>query len=179
MLHSGHPATGRQRLVQGVLGRRRSEGLAIAGTEALDTVLVQQRLGRRHQSEGVRLVGRSLVGGIEQSKAVDLIAEEVEPERLLRARREQVDQRPAHGIFAMFRHRIRSLVAERVQLFDQGLALDPIAHGHAPSELADPEGRQRPLSRRARGRDQQLRLLKLRLKRAQSAEPLGHHPQSR
>ena len=45
----------------------------------------------------------------------------------------------------MLRDRIGPLVAERAQLFDQGFALDSVALGNAPGELADAEGRQHSL----------------------------------
>ena len=45
----------------------------------------------------------------------------------------------------MLRDRVGALVAERVQLADQGFALDPFALGDAAGELADAERRQHPL----------------------------------
>ncbi len=65
MLHPGHPAAVGQRLVERVLGRGGAELLAIARAEALDRLGVEQRLRRRHQGEGLGLVGRALVGGVE------------------------------------------------------------------------------------------------------------------
>ena len=73
------------------------------------------------------------------------------------ARREQVDQRPAHGIFAGLGDGVGALVAERVQLPDQRLAVDPLALGDAPGQLADAERGQQPLGRGIGGGDQQLR----------------------
>src|SRR6185369_11048347 len=111
------------RLVERVLGRGRSERLAIARPEAPDRVRVEQRLGRRQQGEGGGLVGRALVGGVEAAQGVDLIAEEVEAQGQLFAGREQVDQRAADRIFAMLGDGVGALVAERVQLLDQRLAV--------------------------------------------------------
>ena len=116
MLHAGHAPAFGQRLVERVLGRGRAECLAIARAEALDRVDVEQRLRRRHQREGLGLVGRALVGGVEAADAVDLVAEEIEPERQLLAGREEVDQRSAHGIFAMLGDGVGALVAERIEL---------------------------------------------------------------
>ena len=73
------------------------------------------------------------------------------------AGREQVDQRAAHGIFAGVGDRVGALVAERVQLPDQRLAVDPLALGEAAGQLADPERRQHPLGGGIGGGDQQLR----------------------
>ena len=179
MLHAGHaPAVG-ERLVERILGRGRAELLAIARAEALDAVRVEQRLGRGHQRERLGLVGRALVGGVEAADALDLVAEEIEPERQLLAGREQVDQRAAHGIFAMLGDGVGALIAERVQLRDQSLALDPLARGDAPRELADAERRQQSLRRGACGGDEQLRLVALGLQRAERRQPLGHDAQRR
>ena len=139
MLHAGHPPAVGHRLVERVAGRVGAELLAVARAEALDRLLVEQRFRRRHQGEGLGLVGRALVGGIEAAQALDLVAEEVEPERLLLAGREQVDERPAHRIFAMLGDGVGALVAKGVQLLDQLLALDPLALGDAPGQLADAE----------------------------------------
>ena len=58
---------------------------------------------------------------------------------MLLAGREQVDQRPADRIFAMLGDRVGALVAKRVQLRDQRLAVDPLALGDAAGQLADAE----------------------------------------
>ena len=166
----GHPAALGQRLVERVLGRGRAELLAVARAESLDAVDVEQRLRRGHQREGVGLVGRALVGGVEAADAVDFVAEEVEPERQFLARGEEVDQRSANRIFAMLRDRVGALVAERVQLLDERLALDPLAFGDTPGELADAERRQHPLRGGACRRDEQLRLVAL-APAARSASP--------
>ena len=158
MLHARHPAPFRYRLVERILRRGRAEFLAIAGTEALDAVGVEQRLGRGHQDERLGLVGRTLIGGIEPAQAVDLVAEEIEPQRQLFARREDVDQRSANGIFAMLGDGVGALITERVELPDQRFAVDPLAFRDAPGQLADAEGGQQALRRGAGGRDQQLRL---------------------
>ena len=161
MLHARHSAAFGQRLVQRILGRGRAELLAIARAEALDAVLVEQRLGRRHQGERLGLVGRALVGRVEAAQAIDLVAEEIEPQRQLLACREHVDERSAHRIFAMLGDRVGALVAERVQLLDQRFAFDPLALDDPARQLANPERRQQALRRRARRRDQQLRLVRL------------------
>ena len=112
--------------------------------------------------------------GSKRRIAVDLVAEEIEAKRQLLAGREQVDQRAAHGIFAMFGDGIGALVAKRVQLLDESLALDPLALGDSARELPDAKRRQHSLRRRARRRNEQLRLFALRLERAQRCQPLRH-----
>src|SRR6478735_2821142 len=66
-------------------------------------------------------------------------------QRLCLARRKQVDERATHRIFAVFCNCVGALVAKRVQLFDECLAINPFAFGNAAGELADPERRQHPL----------------------------------
>ena len=179
MLHAAHPPSVGHRLVEGVAGRGGTERLAVARAEALDAFFVKQGLGRREQREAFGAVGRTLVGRVEAAKALDLVAEEVEPERHPLARREQVDQRAAHRIFAVLGDRIDPLVAERRELADQLLAVDPLAFGDAARELANLEGGQQPLGRRRCGGDQQLRSRPLRLQRVEGRQPLGHHPKRR
>ena len=152
------PAFG-QRLVERILSRRRAELLAIAGAEALDAVGIEQRFRGRHQGERLGLVGRALVGGIEAAQAVDFIAEEIEPERLLLAGREQVDERPAHRIFAMLGDRIAALIAEARSAARSSASRSirsPCAMRRVNWRMRN--GRQHPLRRRAGGGHQQLRL---------------------
>src|SRR6185369_9015898 len=111
------------------------------------------------QHEGLRLVGRALVGGIEAADAVDLVTEEIEAKRQLLASREEVDQRAANRIFAMLGDGVGTLVAERIELADKDFSLDSLALGDAAGQLTDTERRQDALGCRARGGDQQLRLV--------------------
>src|SRR6476619_3541970 len=101
MFHPAHPAPVRNGLVKGVACRSRSERFPIARAETLDRLLVEQRLGRRHEREGLGSVGRALVGGVKTTKALDLIAEKVEAECHGFAGGEKVDERAPYGIFAM------------------------------------------------------------------------------
>ena len=161
MLHPGQPPAVADRLVERVAGGVGAELLAIAGAEALDRFLVEQRLARRHQGEGLGLAGGALVGGIEAPHRLDLVAEEVEPDGRLLARREQVDDRPAHREFAGVMDRVGPLVAVGDEQFDQPVALDPLALGQSPGQLADAERGQDPLGGGIGGGDQQLRALAL------------------
>ena len=179
MLHAGHPPPVRHRLVERVAGRGAAERFAVARAEARDAVLGEQGLGRRQQGEALGLVGRALVGGIEAADALDLVAEEVEPEAGRLAGREQVDQRAADRIFAGLGDRIGALVAERVQLADQLLAVDALTGGDAAGQLADAERGQQALGGGVGGRDEKLRAGSLGLQGIEGCEPLGHHPQRR
>ena len=99
MLHAGQPAALADRLVERVLGRARAEMLAVADAEALDAVLVEQGLARRHQGDRLGAAGGALVGGIEAAHRFDLVAEEIEPDRLLLAagKRSMIDPRTANS----------------------------------------------------------------------------------
>ena len=151
--------------------------LAIARAEPLDAVDVEQGLRRGHQHERFGLIGRALVGRVEAADAVDLVAEEIEAESQVVARREDVDERAADRIFAMLRDRVGALIAERIELADEGFARDPLALGDAAGELPHPEGRQHPLRGCTCRCDEQLRLVRLGLERAQRCQPLRHHAQ--
>ena len=64
------------------------------------------------------------------------------------ARREQVDDRPAHREFAGVVDRVGALVAVGDEQFDQRVALDPLALGQPAGQLADAERRQHALGQR-------------------------------
>ena len=114
--------------------------------------------------------GRALVGGIEAAHALDLVAEEIEPQRLLLARREQVDQRPAHRKFASIGDGVGAQVADGIAAVrPSALAPDPLALGRCDGELADAERRQRALRCGVGRRDEQLRPVALGLQRAEAS----------
>jgi len=52
-----------------------------------------------------------LAGGLEDPDGVDLVAEEIEPERIFGAAGEDIDDAAALGEFAGFHHRVRTDVA--------------------------------------------------------------------
>ena len=86
MVDAGDAAAVRHRLVERIAGRGGAEQFAIGGAEALDAVLVEQGLGGGQQGEAVDPVDAALGRGIEAAHALDLVAEEIEPQRLLLAR---------------------------------------------------------------------------------------------
>ena len=111
MLHARHAPPLRNRLIERVAGRGRAKGLAVAGAEALDRFLVEQRFGGGEQGEAVDPPRRPLVGGIEGADALNLVAEEIEPQRLFLAAGEQVDQAAAHREFALVVDRLGADIA--------------------------------------------------------------------
>ena len=111
VLHPGKAATVADRFVKRVLRCMRPEHLTIAATEALDAVLVQQRLAGGQEQMRVEPPGAHLRIGIEGAQALQLVAEEIEPQRFLHAARKNVDDRTAYGIFALVDHRVGPAVA--------------------------------------------------------------------
>src|SRR4051812_33041077 len=92
MLHAGEAATVADRLIERVGSGVGAELLAIPAAEALDRVLVEQRLRSGEEREAIDTAGSTLVLRIEGADALDLVAEEVEAERLVGARRKEIYQ---------------------------------------------------------------------------------------
>ena len=159
MLHAGEAAALADRLVERIAGRGGAEGLAIAAAEALDRFLVEQRFGRGQQGEAVDPAGGALVGGVEAADAFDLVAEEIEPQRLFLARREQIDQPAADGELAGIGDGVGADIAVGLEQRGELVAVDPLAGGELGDELADAERGQRALGRGVDRGDEQLRPL--------------------
>ena len=177
MVDAGDPPPVRDRLVERIAGRVGAEQFAIGGAEALDAVLVEQGLGGGQQGEALDPVDAALGGGIEAAHALDLVAEEIEPQRLLLAGREEVDEAAAHRELAGIAHRLGAAIAIGLEQRGQPVAVDPLAGRQPRDELADAERRQRPLRRRVDRGDEQLRLRRLALQRVQRRQPLGGRAQ--
>jgi hypothetical protein len=136
--------------------------LAIARAEALDRCPRRAGFGRRHQGEAFGLAGRALVGGVEAAHALDLVAEEIEPQRLAPRRPgNRSTSAAAHRIFAGVGDGVGALVAERVQLADQRSRSirSPSASRRVSWRMRN--GVSSPLGRGVGGGDQQLRLVAL------------------
>ncbi len=83
MLHPRLPPPFGHRLVERVGGGVRPEAFAVAGAETLDRLLVQQRLAGGQQRELGDVAGGALVGGVEGPHRLDLIAEQIDAQRLV------------------------------------------------------------------------------------------------
>ena len=153
MIEAGDAAAVRHRLVERIAGRVGAEQFAIAAAEALDAVLVEQGLGGGQQGEAVDPVDAALAGRIEAADALDLVAEEIEPERLFLARRKEIDQPAAHRELAGIAHRLGPRIAVGGEQGRQPVAVDPLAGREPGDELADSERRQHPLQHRVDGGD--------------------------
>ena len=179
MLHAGKATPIADRLVQWIAGRGRTELVAIARAEALDRFLVEQRLGRGQQREAVDPAGGTLILGAERTYRLDLVAEEVEAQRLLFPARIQVDDAAAHGIFALIVDGFGAHIAVCLEQLGKIVAIDPRAWLQRRHQLAYPERRQHTLRRRIGGRQDELRTLGRALQPVERRDPLRHDPQRR
>ena len=95
-------APGADRLVERIVGARRAELDPVVLPEPGDRRLVQDHLGHRRQFDGLQLLDRPLRRRIEPPRAIQHVAEQVEPHRPRLARRKDVDDAAAHRIVAGF-----------------------------------------------------------------------------
>jgi hypothetical protein len=107
VLHAGVLAAGGDGDVERVVGRRGAEQLAIGGAEAADRGLVEEDLADRPQDQPLDALPAALAAGVEAADVLDLVAEQVEPNGIGLAGREQVDDAAAHGVLAVLHHRCR------------------------------------------------------------------------
>ena len=89
VLHAGMAAAFAHRLVEQVVRRRRAERRDIAGAEAPDGLGRELELGDRHEIERAQLVDGALGLRIEAADRLQRVAEEIEPHRLVHARRDR------------------------------------------------------------------------------------------
>jgi hypothetical protein len=80
VLHALMLAAGADGLVERIVEARRAEALAVAGAEAGDAVLVEDHLGGGGELHGVDAFGGPLALDLEAARAVEHVAEQVEPD---------------------------------------------------------------------------------------------------
>ena len=179
MVDAGDAAAFGHGLIERIAGGGGAEQFAIGGTEAFDAGFVEQGFGGGQQGEALDPADAALGGGVEAADAFDLVAEEIEPQRFVLARREEVDQAAAHGIFAGVGDRVGARIAVRLKQRRKLVAIDPLAGREPGDELANAERRQRPLQRRIDRGDEQLGADELALERVQGRQPLRRRSQRR
>ncbi|MCY1173416.1 hypothetical protein D9M73_135750 [compost metagenome] len=179
MLHPRQAPPVADRLIERIAGRGRAEAFAVARAEAFDAVLVDQRFGSRQQHEAVDAPGGALIGGVEGADAFDFVAEEIEPERVFLAAREQVDQAAAHGKFTCIGNGFDADIAIGLQECGEPVAPDPLLGRKPRDQLADAKRRQRALRHRIDGGEQQLRALGRLLQAVERRHALCHDAQRR
>ena len=106
MLHAGVAPPGADRFIKLVVAADIAEQLAISRPETMDRRFVEQHLADRLQFEAVDRAGRALGQRIERAQRFDLVAKEIEPHRLRRARRVEIDDAAADRELARLAHRV-------------------------------------------------------------------------
>jgi len=145
VFHAGMPAAGADRLVKRILVGDGPEQLAVAGAKAGDGRLVEEQLGHGLQPHPVALFRGALGQRIEGADAFQVVAEQVEPERLLGAGREQVDDAAAHGVLAGFTHRLGPTVAVMGQVTLELFQVQALADSRLEAGLAERAARRQLL----------------------------------
>ena len=156
MLHPGQPPPVADRFVQRIAGRRRAERGEIARAEVADAGIGQQHLVDRQQRERFGGLDGALRRRIEAPHRLDLVAEEVEPQRVGLARREQVEQPAAHCIFTRVDDGVGADIAVGGEHRRQCVAVDAAAGLERCGQRRDARRGQRPLQRGVDRGDQQL-----------------------
>ncbi len=140
-------------LVDAALGRVALEQLAPALAKARAGVVVHRELAARQQAHLGHRVQAALAVRIEGADGVDLVVEQVHPQRHAGAHREQIDQAAAHRVFAGADDLGDMAVSRQCQLgLEPGfleLLLDPEMEG-----VAGQEGGRRDTVERGGGRNE-------------------------
>ncbi len=141
MLQARVRPAGADRRVERVVAAHRAEGLAVAAAETRDRRLVQDHLADRPEREALGLAYGALAQRVEAAQGLELVAEEVQAQRLGLARRVDVDDAAAQRVLARLAHGLRALVAVGREEGHQVPRVQPVAR---------PAGQHPPLERRAR-----------------------------
>ena len=155
------PAGG-DRFEQRIAGCR-AELLEIADPEPLDRRLVQQHLADRAQPDLGDIAERALAQRVEGADALQLVAEQIEAQRLLAAARKDVDDAAAHGVLARLDHGAAAPIAVAGEAREQPRAIDALAGAGGEQAGAEHLGRRQLLQQGVDGGDDQARLLVARL----------------
>ena len=172
MLHTRQPAPVADCLIERIAGGIGSEQLAIARAEALDALVIEQGFAGWQQEVLLARADRALGIGIEQPHRFQLVAKEIEPQPDFEPRGEDIEDRPAHGVFTSVDHGIGAAVALPLEQADQAFAADLHPRLEQPDRFADAKRGKCALQHRVDRGDQQLRPLALALqavKRSQAA----------
>jgi hypothetical protein len=97
--------------------------------------LIQQHLADRGEAHRLQRAGGALGGGIEAAERFQRVSEKIEPHRLLRARRKDVDHPAAHGEIARLAHGRGLGIAIDRQKPGQGLGVDVLTHDGIEARL--------------------------------------------
>ncbi len=129
----------------------------IAASKALDGDPVEEDLADRPEVDPGDLAERALGQGVEGADALEDLAEQIEPERLLGPGREDIENAAADRIFAGLDHGAAAPIAVTGKAFEQPLAIEPLARLGGEKPGADRLGRRHPLDQRVDRGDHQPR----------------------
>src|SRR5581483_8792206 len=115
VLETGIALPGADRLVKRIVLANRAEQLAIARAEARDRRLIERRLADRLEREAVDARGADLRHRIEAADRLDRVAEEIDAQRLLGPRREEIDDATAHRVLAGLAHRLGPAITVAIE----------------------------------------------------------------
>ena len=173
VLHARQTAPFADRFVQRVLRGIGAEHLSIAAAEALDAVVIEQCFACGKQQVRIQPPRAHLRIRIESTQALQLVAEEIEPQCLIHAAGKDVDDRAAHGIFALVDHGVGAAIALPLKQCAEALASDFGPGFEFANAFADPERSEHALEHCIGGGDDQLRLGLARLQAVQRCQSLG------
>ena len=143
VLHALMLAPRADRSVERIVEARRAKSLAIALPEPRDAVGVEDHLRGRRQRHAVDLLHRALGGDLKAPRAVEHVAEQIEPNRQRGAGGKDVHDAAAHREIARLAHHLRAVIAHARQIPQQRVEIDLAAHrgGEAGAQHRPARGR--------------------------------------
>ena len=151
VLHAGEAAALADRGVEAVVARRRAERLDVVAAEAADRIRRQRHFGHRLQRDFRARACGALCRDVEGTHRLQRVAEEVEPDSLLGAWREKVEDAAAHRELADVAHGRHALEAGGFQPRNQRVHVDVAARPGAKALRLDDLGRRDALESRVGG----------------------------
>ena len=177
MLHAGMAAAFAHRRVERVAGGVAAETRDIGLPETTDRLGRELHLAHRHEVERTKLADRALRLRIEGTDRFERRAEEVEPDGVRHAGREQVDDAAAHRVFAGVAHDVGAQEAVDLEPFGEFVGRHRIARRGRKALARDFVAGRHALQR---GRDRRRQDARLVGRRARAGEAGEHrHPPRR
>ena len=127
MLHAGIAAAFAHRFIEQVVGRRRAELRNVTRAKAADRLGDELELRHRHKVEPPELLFAALGLRVEDSYCFQGVAEKVEADGHVHARRIKVEDAAAHGILARLPHGRGARKSVQLEPIDDPLHADDIA----------------------------------------------------
>ena len=173
VLHALVLATGRNALIERIVDVDTAEGFGKIDAELADRGLVQQHLIGRIKCEALQCRSRALRLRVEAPDRLQRIAEEIEPDRGIGARREDVDDAATHREVAGVHDRAGPRKAVFGQIGNELVGFHPIARRSRKPLPFDEGARYDALQDGWNGSEQQGRLGQWLQQAGQCGEPTG------